>query len=368
LTFKSDWLAGNTGHIAAHNAIGVRLNRVVHVTDYGAIGDGTTDDTAAIQNAINSCVNGVVMLGACDYLISGSISITSPITLQGCGRSTRLLKGSGLTTLTVDSNYGAGEGIRLADFQIRGKLGTETGQALVVNDTSLLNLSRVKVSNVADNAVIIRGAWDCSFYDLFIEECGSSVDATIPAALLGYTVNGRNDHLMFYNLHIEGCQGIHLKVDSDSAQLMGLYCFGIKLHHRQIIAPPEQPLLVLTSNAAGAYFHGGLVGWGKGHQIEVAGSYNLFENIQFGGNGLDDGAITYPFHFLNGAQRNVMLHVIWSPGACATGLVLYDSGALDNELYAPKSGSLSTKVLFTDNDGRNFYDYIKPDDHVRYRV
>lgn len=46
----------------------------IHVKDFGAVGDGITDDTAAIQNAINNC----------EYLIfdSGKYIISSPIYLK----------------------------------------------------------------------------------------------------------------------------------------------------------------------------------------------------------------------------------------------------------------------------------------------
>ncbi len=41
--------------------------------DYGAVGDGKHDDTAAIQAAINDAVNGIVKLPAGTYRIDGII-------------------------------------------------------------------------------------------------------------------------------------------------------------------------------------------------------------------------------------------------------------------------------------------------------
>lgn len=56
----------------------------VRAADFGAAGNGTTDDTGAIQNACNAMgTGGTVLLGPYPYLCSGRLSIPAGVTLQG---------------------------------------------------------------------------------------------------------------------------------------------------------------------------------------------------------------------------------------------------------------------------------------------
>jgi len=63
-----------------------RFADVVSVKDFGAVGDGVADDTAAIQAAINSVGNGVLYFPAGTYRCTGELLITSALTMQGAGR------------------------------------------------------------------------------------------------------------------------------------------------------------------------------------------------------------------------------------------------------------------------------------------
>ena len=79
-----------SGTGAVERTIGEKLGEVVSVKDFGAVGDGVTDDTDAIQAAVDSLANaGSVYLPEGDYLVSRSLSITKHgITLRGAGRLT----------------------------------------------------------------------------------------------------------------------------------------------------------------------------------------------------------------------------------------------------------------------------------------
>jgi len=62
---------------------------VYRVADYGAISNGTTDDTAAVNAATAACpVGGVVLFPPGNTRITTALSITKPMTLRGSGAYT----------------------------------------------------------------------------------------------------------------------------------------------------------------------------------------------------------------------------------------------------------------------------------------
>lgn len=66
---------------------GVHAERMLHVRDFGAVGNGTTDDAAAIQAAINAASaagGGIVRLGPKRYrVVSANITVLENVCLEG---------------------------------------------------------------------------------------------------------------------------------------------------------------------------------------------------------------------------------------------------------------------------------------------
>lgn len=67
---------------------------VINVKDFGAVGDGQTDDTAAIQAAVDSTggIGASVLVPAGTYLVSAPIILSEKITLFGEGMGATVLK------------------------------------------------------------------------------------------------------------------------------------------------------------------------------------------------------------------------------------------------------------------------------------
>jgi hypothetical protein len=70
----------------AHRTLSQRFADIINVLDFGAVGDGVTDDTIAIQTAINAAQQhgGHVFIPAGTYRVS-SLTISGSFTLRGAG-------------------------------------------------------------------------------------------------------------------------------------------------------------------------------------------------------------------------------------------------------------------------------------------
>lgn len=85
---------GGTGAVAT--TVQAKLRQTVSVMDFGAVGDGTTNDTAAIQAAVNSVQSaggGTVLFPEGTYNISSEITCTvAGVTFQGQNRWSSIIR------------------------------------------------------------------------------------------------------------------------------------------------------------------------------------------------------------------------------------------------------------------------------------
>jgi hypothetical protein len=110
--------------------LGNRATEIVSVRDYGARGDGVTDDTAAIQAAIDATpAYGTTVFPAGTYIISAALNLKSNLTIDGQGATIRakaavnfeyMMLASSKTNVTVKNlrldankaNRSAGQNVR----------------------------------------------------------------------------------------------------------------------------------------------------------------------------------------------------------------------------------------------------------------
>jgi hypothetical protein len=111
-----------------------------NVRDYGALGDGLTDDTAAIQATISAAVGlGVVFVPAGTYVLTGELSISGGyVSMLGVGQRLSILKcTSTVTCLTITSSADGG---LVADLGIH--LAVNGAQSIRITDSPFTAIRR----------------------------------------------------------------------------------------------------------------------------------------------------------------------------------------------------------------------------------
>lgn len=167
---------------------------------YGAVGNFTADDTAAIQNAINdmhTAGGGVVHIPAGTYRVTSTIYQQENVKLQGAGHAATVIKqGNGANLNAVVQAYTDPAGVQgnarmwtIRDLRIDGNKSNQTsgnGHGLVTITTPLwtqaTNDSGYDMHGIVDNVHI----WYCR---------GD-----------GYNANGRGEHC-FKSVFIRECDG-----------------------------------------------------------------------------------------------------------------------------------------------------------------
>ena len=154
----------------------------VNVLDFGAVGDGTTNDTAAIQAAINSLPTngGAVYLPAGNYLISSTLTQTKRLFLFGDGvsnvggdvGSTQITKAASMTTQAITLSIG---GSCIQDLDFRGNTGN-TGDGIQIS-CARARLSNIGVYTMGQDGVRVGtdAGVNCNVYYFEQLKCKSNI-------------------------------------------------------------------------------------------------------------------------------------------------------------------------------------------------
>jgi hypothetical protein len=132
--------ATNSPTITALSGTGASATAIVNVMNYGATGNGSTDDTAAINNAIAALVSGDTLLFPCGtYKVSSQLTINnkSNFTLDGSSCATILNTGSGTGFVIgpgVNANYGTAVALSATANELSTSFTTVSGLGVAPGD------------------------------------------------------------------------------------------------------------------------------------------------------------------------------------------------------------------------------------------
>jgi len=175
---------------ATLQTVQTKLEQYVSVKDFGAVGDGVTDDTAAIQAAIDGVDSGSVITFPTDtYLIDGEIDVDKPITL--------LLQGSVINSSSANIFTITSSGV-LIDGDYAQISHTGTGVAIRSDPPSNTNYTNVEVvrlsvsgTSAGDGGILFRNV-HYGRVDAFLTGYSTGYGLTIQ----GHPTGATNDFAM----------------------------------------------------------------------------------------------------------------------------------------------------------------------------
>lgn len=337
-------------------------SRVFDVRSFGAVGDGRTDDTAAIRRALGelSKAGGVLSLTPGDYVVAGPLDLPARAAwhIRGAGRtSTRLLAASTQTQAALfRCNHthlrpAFGCSIEALTIDAAGLPGT----AVYLEGQTLFGMRGVTIMRAKGSALRLVGLFDSYFEDVFLEGCGTPGDpalvCTSPESNGGDSMN----NCVFVNVHIEGgADAVHVLIEGTQRNPTDtLQFYGLKCHGSPQSGMPARPLVQLGRYAIGCSFIGGLIAWGKGTaQVEVDGSRNRFIGIDHGVGSA--GTPEFAYRFTSHAAGNHLLTPNFKNGVGPTtyrsGYVRVEEGATHTKFLFPQmsTGSLPIDRVLSD--------------------
>ena len=166
-----------------------RYTESVNVADYGAVGDGVTDDTAAIQAAINANLGRQINFNQGSFLITSTLQInttglgnTSAPKLQGSGMyDTILINKTGSSTIFIQSGT-ADEfayNLEISDLSLSGDAVSSNTIGLRIEGCRFVTVSNVRISGMKSHGIYglsVSGDFtdnsSMQFNHVQIEDCG----------------------------------------------------------------------------------------------------------------------------------------------------------------------------------------------------
>jgi hypothetical protein len=223
-----------------------KLEQIVSVMDFGAVGNGVADDTAAIQAAIDSVFNtggGTVYLPTGTYLVSSIVknwigAVT--VRIVGAGkRATKIKKKSGTTTPILDFSSSISvidTYSEVCDLWLEG-LGAGTEAGLRVTDWARWTLRNVLIEST-NKALHSRGAlaldvYDCTLqsnvYGYYCEKSANNIYSNL-VQFFGGQVSANTT----WGMAIQQASGVHL--------------YGTDLSANGVAGNPSTGAIVIDAN------------------------------------------------------------------------------------------------------------------------
>ena len=273
----------NSGTGGVERTLQAKLEDVVNVKDFGAVGDGVTDDTAAIQAAVDFCVTNksVLDLGVGTYLISSPLVFLNPIRIEG-----KYSRGETVYQTSIKKAVGfsgsaaliAGDGVTgLQGFHLEGVYidgNSQTGDGLVMTKCANSTLKDIASEHNLGVGLVADGVWISNWYNLAIREN------------IGGGVDFRGDNREISNIRLFGLTSnqnatYQLKYSGTTGDVI-----DVSIHSIILELPSDDSPLFICERASKCQFFGGTFAQQinkDGFCVDLGTASHSVDNITFMG-------------------------------------------------------------------------------------
>ena len=331
---------------------------VINVKDYGATGDGTTDDKADIQAAIDAVPTngGRVYFPAGTYIVSGVLTVTTAnTTLLGEGAGSDHVNESGATRIKGSSTSGAviriqDQGCSIKDLTVtatdaRDAASSSSNYGIWVEgeDTSTATVARtvierVHVTRQPNHGILFVGnTVNSSIFFTDVDNCGGNgimFDSGLETSRTNYKRPGQVD---LFNIRCSRNQGHSVKVGTQVTT-------GDDALHR--------PYRINISNLE--CFYNRLDTSYDAYDLYLYGENITVKNSATGGEeGSEDSASTHAGIYIVGRNIKVSNHRFVD---CEPHAVKVDNKSASDELgIDTRNIEISSFYINNENEGADYY-------------
>ena len=252
---------------------------VANVLDFGATGDGTTNDTTAIQAAIDyidTLGNGAVYLPAGTYKLTSALLVPYGVSIFGAGSTASILSCLNCDGLNFDSASYDGGNMFYSDFGITSHAGTTgnwagvvsilpSGGTFGVDSRDGLYFYRLRIFDL-NQAFIFNATWESHINECRVFRCNQAVSLGNYAMLFRITD---------CNFTYEGGWATG-SADKRCVELLGTVTEGAMIRGCQLYGFPTA---LFVGNATFAIFNDNDL-YGTNYGVNLVGAANTGMSIQ----------------------------------------------------------------------------------------
>lgn len=144
----------------------------VDARNYGATGDGSTNDTTSLKAALAAAVGGIVYVPVGTFVVDDSLTIPANTILRGAGEATVLSFTSSAAEACLLPSSGSG----VESLYVKDARATPPAATVGINLNSVNNVSirGVRISGFLGNGISASGSANCVIADCRVHDIGDS--------------------------------------------------------------------------------------------------------------------------------------------------------------------------------------------------